>query len=38
MRVWELAHHKMLDELELEICEHEDIGGSNDWEDYWGKE
>ena len=36
--VWELAHHKKLDELEHEICEHEDTGGSYDCEDYWDKD
>ena len=36
--VFELASHKILEDLHQKICEFEDEGGGYDWEDYWERD
>lgn len=33
--IWELAHSNVIDELEMEIAEHEESGGGYDIEDFF---
>ena len=35
--IFELVHHKLIEDLREEIRDHEENGGSYDWEDYWEK-